>query len=134
MNLFFVKMSLEQFLSYRPPSYRKILHAPSVDLEWNIKDAYDLIDHVCHIIYVIEKNPRYAKLYDFLSKKEIYLALYKELDELMDKHNLKKYVQYEFLKYLENSEPYGDQTLLHFYDFLKHADLLVARDETCITL
>jgi len=39
---------------------------------------------------------------------------------------MKKYVQYDFL---ENSEPYGDQTLLHFY-----ADLLVARDETCITL
>jgi hypothetical protein len=118
--------SLEQFLSYRPPSYRKILHPLSVDLAWNIRDAHDLMDHVCHIILAVEKNPRYTKLYDFLEKKEIYLALYKELDELMDKYNLKKSVgQYEFL---ENSEPYGDQTLLHFHDHLVAADFLVARD------
>jgi hypothetical protein len=84
------------------------------------------MDHVCHIILAVEKNPRYTKLYDFLEKKEIYLALYKELDELMDKYNLKKSVgQYEFL---ENSEPYGDQTLLHFHDHLVAADFLVARD------
>jgi hypothetical protein len=121
-------MSLEQFLSYRPPSYWKILHAPSVDLEWNIKDAYDLMDHVCHIIIVLEKN-RYSELCDFLEKKETYLTLRSELEELMDKHQLRKEIgQYAFLD--NSDEPYGDQTDLHFHYHLLHADFLVARDNT----
>ena len=120
-------MSLEQFLSYRPPSSRKILHALSVDLEWNVVDAYDLMEHVCHIIIVLEKNKRYSKLSNFLEKKETYLELRNELEELMDKHHYRKQVGH--YAYLDNSdEPYGDQTDLHFHNFLKHADLLVARD------
>jgi hypothetical protein len=120
-------MSLEQFLSYRPPSSRKILHELSVDLEWNVKDAYDLMEHVCHIIIVLEKNKRYSELCDFLKKKETYLELRKELEELMDKHHFRKNVgRYEYLD--DSDEPYGDQTDLHFEDFLIHADLLVARD------
>ena len=120
-------MSLEQFLSYRPPSYRKILHALSVDLEWNVKDAYDLMEHVCHIIIVLEKNKRYSNLCDFLEKKETYLALRSELEELMDKHHFEKDVgRYAFLD--DSDEPYGDQTVFHFHDFLLHADLLVERD------
>lgn len=63
-------MSLEQFLSYRPPSYKKILHPPSVDLEWNIRDAHDLMNHVCHIVLAVEKNPRYTELCDFLKKRK----------------------------------------------------------------
>ena len=119
--------ALEQFLSYRPPSYRKILHPPSVDLEWNIRDAHDLMNHVCHIILAVEKNKRYAELYDFLKKKEIYLALYKELGELMDKYKFEKHAErYAFLE--DSDEPYGDQTVLHFHDHLIHADFLVARD------
>jgi len=118
--------SLEQFLSYRPPSTRLILHPLSVDLEWNMRDAHDLMNHVCHIILAVEKNKRYAELHEFLKKKEIYLALYKELGELMDKYKYEKHERYAFL---ENSdEPYGDQTVLHFHDHLIHADLLVARD------
>ncbi len=119
--------SLEQFLSYRPPSTRLILHPPSVDLEWNIRDAHDLMNHICHIILAVEKNPRYAELYDFLEKKEIYFALYKELGELMDKHKFEKHAErYAFLE--DSDEPYGDQTDLHFHNYLLHADLLVARD------
>jgi hypothetical protein len=118
-------MSLEQFLSYRPPSYRKILHELSVDLEWNVVDAYDLMDHVCHIIIVLEKN-RYSELCDFLEKKETYLELHKELEELMDKHHFKKHGHYAFLD--NSDEPYGDQTVLHFHYHLIHADKLVARD------
>jgi hypothetical protein len=119
-------MSLEQFLSYRPPSYKKILHAPSVDLEWNVVDAHDLMDHVCHIMTVLEKNKRYYKLNDFLEKKETYLTLRSELEELMDKHHFKKDVSYAFLD--DSDEPYGDQTVLHFHNYLIHADKLVARD------
>jgi hypothetical protein len=120
-------MSLEQFLSYRPPSSRKILHAPSVDLEWNVTDAYDLMDHVCHIIIVLEKNKRYSELSNFLEKKETYLTLHKELEALMDKHHYRKSAErYAFLE--DSDEPYGDQTDLHFHNYLLHADLLVARD------
>ena len=122
-------MSLEQFLRYRPPSSRKILHDLSVDLEWNVVDAYDLMEHVCHIIIVLEKNKRYSELSNFLEKKETYLELRKELEELMDKHHYKKPVgRYAFLD--DSDEAYGDQTDLHFHNFLKHADLLVARDNT----
>jgi len=120
-------MSLEEFLSYRPFSYKKILHDLSVDLEWNIKDAYDLIEHVLCILFSVEKNNRYAKLNYFLEKKETYLALHEELDKLMDKHNLRKDKgRYVFLE--NTDEAYGDQTLLHYWEHLEHADKLVARD------
>jgi len=92
------------------------------------------MDHVCHIIPLLEKG-RYPVLHDFLEKKEIYLALYKELDELWDKHmdkykpRIEKSVgRYEYLNDLKNIDPYGDQTALYFHDLLIHADLLVARD------
>jgi hypothetical protein len=120
-------MSLEEFLSYRPPSNRKILHDLSVDLEWNIVDAYDLMEHVCGIMLSIEKNQRYAELCCFLEKKETYLALHKELGELMDKHKFRKdNGRYAFLQHAD--EAYGDQTVLHYWDHLEHADMLVARD------
>lgn len=119
-------MSLEEFLSYHPPSNRKILHDLSVDLQWNIIDAYTLMEHVCGIMSSIEKNKRYGKLYCYLDKRETYLALHKELGELMDKHNFKKHNRsYSFL---EEDEVYGDQTILHYWDYLDHADMLVARD------
>jgi hypothetical protein len=121
-------MSLEKFLSYRPPSNRKILHDLSVDLEWNVKEAYDLMEHVFYIMLSVEKNQRYAELNCYLEKKETYLALYKELGELMDKHNFKKHNgRYAFL---EEDEAYGDQTVWHYWDHLKHADKLVARDNS----
>jgi len=120
-------MTLEEFLSYRRPSYKNILHHPSVDLEWNIVEAYDLIEHVLHILPSIEKNKRYAKLNCFLEKKESYLALHKELGELMDKYNFRKPVgKYDGLKDMD--EAYGDQTVLYYWDHLEHADMLVARD------
>jgi hypothetical protein len=120
-------MSLEKFLSYRAPSRKKILHDLSVDLEWNTVDAYDLMEHVSGIMLSIEKNKRYAELNCYLEKKETYLALHKELGELMDKHNFKKRGgRYAFLEY--EDEAYGDQTVLHYWDYLKHADMLVARD------
>ena len=121
-------MSLEEFLSYRPPSYKKILHDLSVDLEWNIKDAYDLIEHVLCILFSVEKNNRYAKLNYFLEKKETYLALHEELCELMDKHKFPRHTQYrEFPEY-------EDQVLLHYWDHLEHADMLVARDNAWIEI
>ena len=120
-------MTLEKFLSRRIPSSRKILHEPSVDLEWNVGEAYDLMEHVCHIIIVLEKNKRYSELSNFLEKKEIYLKLRNELEELVDKHHFRKQVgRYAFLD--NSDEAYGDQTDLHFHNYLKHADLLVAHD------
>lgn len=92
-----------------------------------MSDAYDLMEHVCHIIIVLDKNKRYSDLSNFLEKKETYLELRKELEELMDKHHFRKHVgRYAFLD--NSDEPYGDQTDLHFHNFLIHADLLVARD------
>jgi len=121
-------MSLEAFLSYRPPSYYKILHPPSVDLEWNVTDARDLMNYVLHILTMIEKDVRYEKLYDFLEKKETYISLYKELDDLYDKimnHRVKESI-YEGLESSDVSQ--GTQTLSHYYNYLLHADFLVARD------
>ena len=119
-------MSLEEFLSYRPPSSRLILHSPLVDLEWNIVDAYHLIDYVCYIMTLVENDEtdKYIELYDFLEKKETYLELYKDLDELMDKHKFPKNNR----QYGEYSEEYFDQYILHYWDNLEHADMLVARD------
>ena len=72
-------------------------------------------------------NKRYSELSNFLEKKETYLELRKELEELMDKHHFRKLVgRYEYLD--DSDEPYGNQTVLHFHDFLLHADFLVARD------
>ena len=65
------------------------------ELTWNIIHAHELMTHACHI-----------------TKKESYLALLKELDELVDKYNLQ--VEPEF----NENQP------------LEHADKLIARDET----
>ena len=118
-------MSLEEFLSYRPLSYKKILHPPSVDIEWNIVDAYHLIDYVCFIISLIEKDEKdeYIDLYGYLDKKEIYYELHKELSELMNKHNFPKHNRH----YVEYEEKF-DQYISHYWDNLEHADMLVARD------
>jgi len=116
-------MSLEEFLSYRPPSNRKILHDRSVDLEWNVTDARDLMDFVLHILPIIEKDKRYAKLYDFVAKKENYLSLYKELDELYDK--IITNPRFKGTNIYE--DPEGDKTIF-YHNHLIHADLLVARD------
>ncbi len=119
-------MSLEEFLSYIPPSYKTVLHTLSVNLEWNIVDAYQLIDYVCYIMTLLENDDegKYTDLYGFLEKKETYLELHKDLDELMDK--------YKFIKsdkdYGNYSEVYNEQLILHYFDNLEHADMLVARD------
>jgi hypothetical protein len=80
------------------------------------------MEHVFYIMLSVEKNQRYAELNCYLEKKETYLALHEELGELMDKHNRR----YAFLE--NTDEAYGDQTVLHYWDHLKHADKLVARD------
>ena len=77
---------MEEFLSQRIPSYKKILHPPSVDREWNLKNAHILISHACYIVTLLEKG-EYPELYDFLKKKESYLEVLKELDVLVDKYN-----------------------------------------------
>ena len=121
-------MSLEEFLSYRPPSYYKILHPPSVDLEWNVTDARDLIGHVLHILPIIEKDKKYVVLYEFVKKKETYLALFKELDELYDKikhPDFKRDVGGYESDYVDDQY---DQKLCYYHDLLIHADFLVARD------
>jgi len=126
-------MSLEEFLSYRHPSHKKILHDLSVDLEWNIVDAYTLMEHVLCILLSVEKNNRYAELNCSLEKKETYLALHEELGELMDKHKFRKHTgNYAFLEHTD--EAYGDQTILHYWDHLEHADMLVARDNAWINI
>lgn len=53
---------------------------------------------------------------------------YKELDELMDKYKLIKVDRHEEDRYVEENDP--GQTLMHYEDYLQHADKLVARDST----
>ena len=85
------------------------------------------MEFVLHIILAIEKNKRYAELNCFLEKKGTYLALHEELGELMDKYKFIKNVgRYNGLE--DEDEAYGDQTELHYWDHLEHADMLVARD------
>jgi hypothetical protein len=86
-------MTLEEFLTGPTNS----LDTYS-ELTWNIIHAHELMTHACHII----KD---------LKKKESYLALLKELDELVEKYNLQ----------VEQTE---------FNNTLEHADKLLARDET----
>lgn len=127
---FFCKM--EEFLSKRRPSYKKVLHPPSVDREWNLKDA-----HECYIVTLLEKG-NYPELYDFLKKKESYLELLKELDVLLEKYNLKIH-PYHFESTDEDCTPIWrtreeylsdcrGQTLCHYHDQLEHADKLIALD------
>jgi len=89
-------------------------------------DAYCLMESVSSIMLSIEKNKRYAELKYLLEKKETYLALHKEVEELMDKHNFKKHRGYTFLE--DEDEVYGNYTEFHYLNYLKHADMLVARD------
>ena len=119
-------MSLEQLLSRRLPSSRKILHPPSVDREWNIKNAHELISHACHIITLVEKG-KYTELSSYLKKKESYLELLKELDTLADKYNLRDCVVYT---HFEPDDDDSDQMICYYAEQLEYADKLLARDKT----
>ncbi len=135
---------MEDFLSKRIFSYKKVLHPPSVDREWNLIDAHELISHACYIVTLLEKG-EYPELYNFLEKKESYLELLKELNVLVNKYNLKA-GQYHFRKSTDE-EIFSDyepiwrkkeewlsdcrgQTLCYYNDQLIHADKLVACDDT----
>ena len=131
-------MSLERLLSRAHPCSLD----RSVDREWKVQNAYELIKHVCFILTLLEndKNKRYTALYTFLDKKETYLALLKELDELVDKYNLRNWIKDREKNYVDlgdyedpNDEYYEEnlnQVECHYHDILIHADKLVARDET----
>ena len=127
---------MEDFLSKRIPSYKKVLHSPSVDREWNLINAHELISHACYIVTRLEKG-EYPELYDFLEKKESYLEVLKELDVLMDKYNLIHPCKFESTEE-NNYEPMctkeewlsdRDQTLCHYHHQLLHADRLMALDD-----
>ena len=135
---------MEAFLSKRIPSCKKVLSPPSVDREWNLKDAHQLISHACYIVTRLEKG-EYPDLCDFLKKKESYLELLKEVDVLVDKYNLKA-GPYHFREstdeeILSDYKPIWrtkeewlidcrNQTLCYYHDQLIHADKLVACDDT----
>jgi hypothetical protein len=134
-EIFFIKMSLEQFLT-RAPS----LHH-SIDTKWNIQNAYNLIEYACYTLTVLEndKKKRYTQLYDFLDKKETYLELHKELDVLVNKHNLRECVdnlsdRKDYLEDNAEDDIYYEQNRSHIMYYyknnLEHADKLVERDLT----
>ena len=135
-NLFlFIIMSLEEFLN------------PAVN-GWHIQNAYELILHACHIMTLLEKG-KYTELSACLEKKESYFTLLKELDELVDKYDLRKWVSkyqlsHEPLDWDESSirdyafitrtkeeflQDTRNQTICYYYHTLGYADRLVARDD-----
>ena len=118
-------MSLEALLSKRIPSSRLLLHPPSVDREWNIKNAHELISHACHIMTLVEKG-KYTKLSAYLEKKDSYLELLKELNKLADKYNLRVYTHFEPDEYKDES----GQMICYYAEQLEYADKLLARDKT----
>jgi hypothetical protein len=116
-------MSLEQFL--KPDDY--CIHFVT---------AFDLIDHVCYIVSVMEKDKdnkrRYTELYTFLDNKEKYFALKDEIDVLIDKYNLQNRLGGQCS---EGEEEYSDveddlYSTLTYKKYLEHADKLLARDIT----
>ena len=112
-------MSLEQFLS----KARDASFTPSVDRDWNIQNAYNMICYVLHILTILEKDQRYSILCIHFDKKESYLALQKELDVLVDKYNLRNWVQNEYIE-----EEFSPQLICQYDDYLRHADKLAAQD------
>jgi hypothetical protein len=128
-------MSLEKLLSRAHPTSLN----RSIDREWNIQNAYELIKHACFILSLLEndKKKRYTELYTFLDKKETYLALLKEVDVLVDKYNLRNWIKDRESNFtdwdVDPNDEYKqelNQVLCHYYDTLIHADKLVARDRT----
>jgi hypothetical protein len=85
-------MNLEEFLTDTTNSLDTY-----TELTWNIINAHELMTRACHI-----------------TKKESYVALLKELDELVEKYNL----------HVEPIEFNEDQTIL------EQADKLISRDPT----
>jgi hypothetical protein len=132
-------MSLEKLLSRaHPTSFDR-----SIDRQWNIQNAYLLIKDAFYILNLVEndKQKKYTQLYEFLDRKETYLELLKELDELVDKYKLRNWIKdrerhYDFLgDSLEPTDTFYDkddldQVVCHYHDTLIHADKLVARDIT----
>jgi hypothetical protein len=135
---------MEAFLSQRIPSWKKVLSPPSVDREWNLIDAHELISRACYIVTRLEKG-EYPELYNFLEKKESYLELLKEINVLVNKYNLKA-GPYHFREstdeeIIRDYKPIWhtkeewlsdcrNQTLCYYADQLEHADRLMARDDT----
>ena len=119
-------MSLEQLLSRAHPCSLD----RSIDREWNIQNAYVLIKEACYILSLLEndKKKKYTILYSFLDRKEIYLELLKELDELVDKYNLRNWIKDRELPQPKYYKKNLEQVMLNFNKTLIHADKLVARD------
>ena len=130
--IFLLTMNLEEFLN--PP-----------DNSWHIQQAHQLISHACHMVTLLEKG-QYSELSEFLEKKESYLAVLKELELLVDKYNLRKWihpygfcdeptdekllrdVEFNFRTKEEWISDSLEQDLLYRHDQLVHADKLVAHD------
>jgi len=129
-------MSLERLLSRAHPTSLD----RSVDCEWNVQNAYELIKHACFILTLLENDEkkRYTELYTFLDKKETYLALLKELEVLVDKYNLRNWLKdkknyFGWADVDPNDEGYQqniNQVVSHYHHILIHADKLVAGDRT----
>ena len=127
-------MTLEKLLSRAHPCSLD----RSIDREWKIQNAYELIKDAFFILSLLEndKNKIYTQLYEFLDKKETYLELLKELDELVDKYNLRNFIKER--NYVDchedpTDEYYKenlDQVVCHYHDTLIHVDKLVSRDST----
>jgi hypothetical protein len=133
---FFSKMSLEKFLSRAHPCSLD----RSIDREWNVQNAYELMKEVCFILTLLENDKKkiYTHMYTFLDKKETYLALLEEVEVLVDKYNLRNWIKDREMTYVDltdNVDPNDDeqdvdQIVCHYHHTLIHADKLVARDRT----
>jgi len=131
-------MSLEKLLSRAHPTSLD----RSVDREWNVQNAYELIKEACFILSLLEndKKKRYTYLYTFLDKKETYLALLKEMEVLVDKYNLTDWIKnrewhlFDVSDEIDPNDEYYKQhlnkVLCQYENILNHADKLVARDRT----
>jgi hypothetical protein len=132
-------MSLEKFLSRAHPCSLD----RSIDREWNVHNAYDLMKEVLFILTLLENDKKkiYTHMYTFLDKKETYLALLEEVEVLVDKYNLRNWIKDRERHYVEltdnvDLDPNDDyeqdieQIVCHYHHTLIHADKLVARDRT----
>ena len=128
-------MSLEKFLSRAHPCSLD----RSIDREWNVHNAYDLMKEVCFILTLLENDKKkiYTHMYTFLDKKETYLALLEEVEVLVDKYNLRNWIKDRERHYFDltetvdpNDEGELGQIVCHYHHTLIHADKLVARDRT----
>jgi hypothetical protein len=131
-------MSLERLLSRAHPCSLD----RSIDREWNVQNAYDLMKEVLFILTLLEndKKKRYTDLYTFLDKKETYLALLEEVEVLVDKCNLRNWIKdrerhfFVLSDHLDPNDEYYEQDIeqivCQYHHTLIHADKLVARDRT----